>query len=191
MMPVHTGAPARWAHHSWLPSGQPARDERTARGAHAFLFRHYPQLVERRLADLPPELPQWPRPACARLCRVVAALACARSLRRVVAIDAHARFAHSVAPRVLAAIQRHPRGAAADVEIAPSPSLFDRRDMTALGLALLRHVVADPRDAFCWSLCLPREIVHAAARYRVRGLSPAGARALLADARRLMEGRPC
>jgi hypothetical protein len=195
------------------------RDERTARAAHAFLFSRYPQWVERVRADLPrdvstdlppdlpPVLPLWPRPACARLCRVMAALAFARSLRRVVTAEARARFALSVAPRLLGAIQRHLRADAADLDLdvdvdlglglgldggaEPSPSLFDRRDMTALGLALAGCAAADAREAFWWSVRLPREIAEAAARYRARGLSTADARALLADARSLMEGYPC
>jgi hypothetical protein len=170
MKHTFTCAPAHWAHHSWLETGQPIREERAARAAHAFLFRRYPQLVQVVLADVPPVLPLWPRPASARLCRIVAALAFARSLRRVVAARARA---------------------VADLKVEPQPSLSSRRDMTALGLALAMQAAADPRYAFWWSLRLPREISEAATHFRLDGLSPLDARDLVADARRLMEAHSC
>jgi hypothetical protein len=191
MKHAYTCAPAQWAHHSWLEAGQPIRHERAARAAHAFLFSRYPQLVQVALSDVPPVLPLWPRPACARLCRIVAALAFARSLRRVVAARARAALAASVAPRLLVAIQLHPRADTADLKVEPPPSLSSRRDMTALGLALAMQAAADSRYAFWWSLRLPREISEAATRYRVDGLSALEARDLLADARRLMETHSC
>lgn len=191
MRRAYTCAPAYWAHHSWLEHGKPIRDERTARIAHAFLFGSYPQLVQVALADVPPALPIWPRPACARLCRIVAALAFAPSLRRVVAAQARAAFAAGIAPRLLGAIQRHPRAQAADLLVEPAPSLFSRRDMTAVGLALALEATADSRYAFWWSLRLPREMSETASRYRVRNLSSAEARELVAEARRLMGAHPC
>ncbi|AXL53185.1 hypothetical protein DSC91_006494 [Paraburkholderia caffeinilytica] len=191
MRHAYTCAPAYWAHHSWLERGQPVRDERTARAAHAFLFTRYPQLVQVALADVPPALPIWPRPACARLCRIVAALAFAPSLRRVVAVQARAAFAAGVAPHMLREIQRHARANTTDVNLEPTPSLFSRRDMTAAGLALTLRAAADSRYAFWWSLRLPREISEAAVNYRVCDLSAAGARELVAEARRLMEAHPC
>ncbi|MFM0594866.1 MULTISPECIES: hypothetical protein [Paraburkholderia] len=184
-------APAYWAHHSWLESARPVRNERSARAAHAFLFERYPQLAEATLADTSSVLPVWPRPACARLCRVVAALACARSLRRVVAAQAHTAFAASVAPRLLDAIQRHPRALAADLNVEPAASPFDRHDMTALGLALAQRADADLSHAFWWSLRLPREVAQSAQRYGLRGLSAADAADLLTDAKRLMEVPRC
>ncbi|WNC88602.1 hypothetical protein RI103_12850 [Paraburkholderia sp. FT54] len=191
MKHAYTCAPAHWAHHSWLESRQPVRSERAARAAHAFLFGQHPQLVQVALADVPVVLPLWPRPACARLCRIVAALAFAPSLRRVVATQARAAFAAGVAPQLLAAIQRHPRADLVDLKVEPAPSLFSRREMTALGLVLATHATADSRYAFWWSLRLPREISEVAARYRVQGLSAGAARELIADARRLMEGQSC
>ncbi|MGA9916498.1 hypothetical protein [Paraburkholderia sp.] len=191
MKHAYTCAPAYWAHRSWLESGHSIRNERVARAAHAFLFDRYPQLVRVTLADVPPVLPLWPRPACARLCRIVAALAFARSLRRVVAAQARAAFAAGVAPRLLGAIQRHPRADTADLTVEPTPSLFSRREMTALGLALAMQAAGDARYAFWWGLRLPREMSEAAACYRVHGLSAVDARELVADARRLMEGHPC
>ncbi|CAE6819805.1 hypothetical protein [Paraburkholderia haematera] len=191
MKHAYTCAPAQWAHHSWLEAGQPIRNERAARAAHAFLFSRYPQLIQVVLADVPPVLPLWPRPACARLCRIVAALAFARSLRHVVAAGARAALAVSVAPRLLAAIQRHPRADAADLKVEPPPTLSSRHDMTALGLALAMQTATDSHYAFWWSLRLPHEISNAATRYRVHGLSALEARELLADARRLMEAHSC
>jgi hypothetical protein len=191
MKHAYTCAPAHWAHHSWLEAGQPIRHERAARAAHAFLFSRYPQLVQVALSDVPPVLPLWPRPACARLCRIVAALAFARSLRRVVAVRARAALAASVAPRLLVAIQLHPRADTADLKVEPPPSLSSRHDMTAFGLTLAMQAAADSRYAFWWSLRLPREISEAATRYRVDGFSALEARDLLADARRLMEAQSC
>jgi hypothetical protein len=194
MKHAYTSAPADWVHDSWLESGRPirhVRDERHARAAHAFLFDRYPQLNHVSRAGLPPALPLWPRPACARLCRIVAALAFAGSLRRIVAAPARMAFAAGVAPHLLGALQRHPRSGAADLSVEPMPSLFNRRDMTALGLTLATHVAADSPYAFWWSLRLPREVVEAAARYRVHGLSVLDAQQLIADARRVMEGPAC
>ncbi|MFL9869591.1 hypothetical protein PQR67_35935 [Paraburkholderia fungorum] len=191
MKHAYTCAPAHWAHHSWLETGQPVRHERAARAAHAFLFGRYPQLVQVALADVPAFLPLWPRPACARLCRIVAAFAFARSLRRVVAARARFALAVSVAPRLLAAIQRHPRADAADLKVEPPPRLSNRRDMTALGLALVMQAAADSRYAFWWSLRLPRLISEAATCYRVHEFSVQDARELVADARRLMEAHSC
>jgi hypothetical protein len=184
-------APACWAHHSWLDAARPVRHERAARAAHAFLFHRYPQLAQVALADLPPVLPAWPRPACARLCRIVAALAFAPSLRRVVAAPVRTAFAAGVAPRLLEAIQRHPRAGKADLKVEPVPSTCSRRDMTALGLALAIQAATDAHPAFWWSLRLPRDISEAATHYRVRELSAADAGELVADARRLMEGHAC
>ncbi|CAN7764975.1 hypothetical protein LJR034_007374 [Caballeronia sp. LjRoot34] len=191
MKHAYACAPAHWAHHSWLEAGQPIRQERAARAAHAFLFSRYPQLAQVVLSDVPPVLPLWPRPACARLCRIVAALAFARSLRRVVAAGARAALAVSVAPRVLVAIQQHPRADAADLRVEPPPSLSRRGDMTALGLALAMRAAADSRYAFWWSLRLPRDISEAAAHYQVHGLSTLDAQELVVDARRLMEAHLC
>lgn len=184
-------APAYWAHHSWLEAPRPVRNERSARAAHAFLFERYPQLADVTLAAASSVLPVWPRPACARLCRVVAALALARSLRRVVAAQAHTAFAASVAPRLLDAIQRHPRALAADLLVEPVASPFDRHDMTALGLALVQRADADLSHAFWWSLRLPREVAQSAQRYGVRDLSAPDAADLLVDAKRLMEVPRC
>ncbi|MEZ0602490.1 hypothetical protein ACAX43_10135 [Paraburkholderia sp. IW21] len=191
MKHVYACAPGYWAHHSWLGTGHPIRNERAARAAHAFLFGRYPQLVQVVVPDVPAGLPVWPRPACARLCRIVAALAFACSLRRVIAAQTRAAFAAGVAPDVLGAIQRHPRANTADLTVEPAPSLFSRRDMTALGLALATQAAVDSCHAFWWSLRLPREIAAAATRYRVHGLSALDARELVAAARRLMEGPSC
>ncbi|PQV44274.1 hypothetical protein [Paraburkholderia sp. BL21I4N1] len=184
-------ATAYWAHHSWLEAPRPVRNERSARAAHAFLFERYPQLADVTRAAASSGLPVWPRPACARLCRVVAALALGRSLRRVVAAQSHTAFAASVAPRLLEAIQRHPRALAPDLHVEPAASPFDRHAMTALGLALVQRADADLSHAFWWSLRLPREIAQSAQRYGVRGLSAADAADLLADAKRLMEVPRC
>ncbi|HEX3639581.1 MAG TPA: hypothetical protein VHV99_29685 [Paraburkholderia sp.] len=197
MKHTYTSAPADWVHDSWLESGRlirharHVRHERHARAAHAFLFDRYPQLLQVSLAGLPPALPLWPRPACARLCRIVAALAFAGSLRRIVAAPARMAFAAGVAPHLLGTLQRHPRSGAADLSVEPIPSLFNRRDMTALGLALATRVAANSPYAFWWSLRLPRDVVEAAACYRVQGLSALEAQALIADARRVMEGPAC
>jgi hypothetical protein len=190
MKRAYACAPANWAHHSWLDKGRPVRQERAARAAHASLLSRYPQLVQVSLSDVPPCLPVWPRPACARLCRIVAALAFAASLRRVVSAPARAAFAAGVAPSLLCAIQRHARADGADLQVEPPPSLFSRRDMTALGLAVAQ-AAADSRYAFWWSLRLPYEISEAARRFDLRGLSLHAARELVADARKLMEAHPC
>nr|WKF59067.1 hypothetical protein HUO10_003575 [Paraburkholderia busanensis] len=184
-------APACWAHHSWLESGRPVRHERTLRAAHAFLFDRYPQLRQALPADAPDALPGWSRPACARLCRIVASLALAPSLRRIVAASARTAFAASVAPRVLEALQRHPRAASRELTVEPMPSPFDRREMTALGLALAQQAGTGSGHAFWWSLRLPREIAQRALTYRTPHLTMADARDLLIDARRLMETTRC
>ncbi|MDE1184509.1 hypothetical protein [Paraburkholderia sp.] len=185
-------APGDWAHHSWLDDGRPLRDERAARAAHASLFGRYPQLTRlSSTADVPPMLPGWPRPACARLCRVVAALGFANAMRRVVTADSRAAFAAGVAPHLLAAIQRHPRAADADLCIAPGVSLDSRFGMTAFGLAVAIRAAAHDGHAFWWRLRLPRAVSDAAAVYRIDGLPVQVARALVTDAMRLMGSLPC
>lgn len=191
MTPAYLCAPANWAHHSWLDSNRPIRSERAASAGHALLFGRYPPLLQLARADLPPTLPVWPRPACARLCRIAAALGFAHSLRRVVAAPARIAFAAAIAPHLLGAIQRHPRAALADLSVEPVPSLFSRYDMTALGLALAKQAGTDPCQGFWWSLRLPRDITEAAQRYQVEGWSAADACGLLTDARHLMETPAC
>lgn len=191
MKRAYTCAPANWAHHSWLHAGRPIRHERAARVAHASLFTRYPQLVQVSLSDVPSWLPIWPRPACARLCRIVAALAFSAALRRVVSAHARTAFAANVAPGLLCVIQRHARAEAAVLQVEPAPSLFDRRDMTALGLAVVIQAAVDSRYAFWWSLRLPQEISEAATRFNLHGLSLHDARELIIEARNIMEAHPC
>jgi hypothetical protein len=179
-----------WAHHSWLMRTAPVRGERALNAASAQLLTRYPQLAQLDFAQLPPYLGRLPRSVCARLFRVSAALACAPALRRMVTASAHLAFARNVAPQMLRAIQQHPRGARDDLELDFTLDLFDRREMTAAGLALsLRGFADSGQMQHTWlKLRMPREIASRAARYRFDELASDSAHALVDDAWRLMRG---
>jgi hypothetical protein len=177
-----------WAHHSWLMQATPVRGERALNAASAQLLRRYPQLAQVDFAQLPPYIGRLPRSVCARLFRVSAALACAPVLRRLVTGAAHHGFSRSVAPQMLRAIQRHPRGAHDAVALELTLDPFDRREMTAAGLALSLRGLADSGQVqHIWlQLRMPRDMASRAARYRLDELASDAARALVDDAWRLM-----
>ncbi len=186
-------AAAKWVHHSWLMRREPIRNERAEAEANAFLLMRYPQLAGISFPQALPFVGELPRPACARMFRIGAALACSRSLRRMVTGSAHTSFARNVAPNVLRAVQRHPRGEQEDLQLGASLNLFDRRSMTAAGLALsLRGLADDDAAQHLWlQLRMPRDIADDAARFCADSVNAAAARELIGDAWRLMRGEPC
>jgi hypothetical protein len=183
----------KWAHHSWLMRATPVRGERALGAASAQLLARYPQLAQIDFTQMPPYLGSLPRSACARLFRVSAALACARGLRRVVSASAHHAFARSVAPQMLRSIQQHPRGTHDDLALGITLDPFDRREMTAAGLALsLRGLADGGRVQHTWlQLRMPRDIANRATHYRFHELDSDAAHALLDDAWRLLRGEAC
>lgn len=181
----------QWAHHSWLVSAQKPRTERAHAAANALLLARYRQLTGLDFTHGVPLLMQLPRPACARVLRVAAALACARTLRRVVSTASRSAFAASIAPDVLTGIQQHVRGYLDDVRMGAGPDIFNRRDMTAAGLALSLPMLADAPQRMWLRLRMPREVAETAARFRVDGIPQDAAHRLIADAWKLMRGEPC
>lgn len=180
-----------WAHHSWLVSGQRPRTERAQAAASALLLARYQRLADIDFTTGLPLLMGMPRPAYARLLRIAAALACARSLRRVITASSRAAFAASTAPGMLALIQQHARGYLDDVSMNAAPDIFNRRHMTAAGLALALHTLDDAAQRMWLQLRLPREVAEEAARYQIVGVSSEAVKKLLEDASRLMRGDPC
>lgn len=183
----------KWAHHSWLMRPRPIRGERALADASARLIVEYPQLTRIDLRQTLPCVGDLPRAACARLFRVSAALACSRSLRRVVTSSDHLAFARNVAPQMLRTIQKHARAESDDLPLGASLNFLDRRDMTAAGFALSLRGLGDGGEVqHTWlRLRMPREIVEAAARFHARDVTIEDARALLDEASRLMRGEPC
>ncbi|CAB3767876.1 hypothetical protein [Paraburkholderia humisilvae] len=182
-----------WAHHSWLMREKPIRGERALAEASARLVAEYPQLTRIDFTQTLPCIGDLPRAACARLFRISAALACSRSLRRVVAGSAHRWFARNVAPHVLREIQKHVRGESDDLPVGGPPNFYDRRELTAAGLALSLRGLGDSGEVqHIWlRLRMPRDIVEASARFNAGDITTEAARALIDDARQLMRGESC
>jgi hypothetical protein len=181
----------QWAHSGWLERARPVRSERAAAQAHAELLGRYPQLTEIGAAIALPFVVPLPRPAYARLLRIGAALACARSLRRVVFSPARAALDASVAPRLLGAIQRHARAECDDLGLGAPLDFFNRREMTAAGLALVKRALVDPSRGLWLELRLPREIGERSARYDASGVEPELAYSVIDAAWQLMGGERC
>jgi hypothetical protein len=183
----------KWAHHSWLMRQRPIRGERALADASARLIVEYPQLTRIDFRQTLPCVGGLPRAACARLFRLSAALACSRSLRRVVSGSDHLAFARNVAPHRLRTIQRHARAESDDLPLGAPLNLLDRREMTAAGFALSLRGLGDGGDVqHTWlRLRMPRDVVETAMRFHARDVSIEAARALLDDASQLMRGEPC
>ncbi|MPW16730.1 hypothetical protein GCT13_07215 [Paraburkholderia sp. CNPSo 3157] len=182
---------SKWAHHSWLPRGVPALTERAQADANARLLARFPQLTAVHAMPPAPRFATLPRPACAKVLRVTAALAHARSLRRVISGAAHETFASLVAPRVLCAIQRDSRGEYEDADLGATLNVFDRADMTAAGLRLALHALGDPALRVLTELRLPCALAQRAAHFRVGGMSAQNACDLLDAAYALAGGEAC
>jgi hypothetical protein len=172
---------------------RPIRGERALAEASTRLVAEYPQLTRIDFAQTLPCVGDLPRAACARLFRISAALACSRSLRQVITGSAHLAFAKNVAPHMLRTIQKHARAESDDMPLGASLNFFDRREMTAAGLALsLRGLGDGGQVQHTWlRLRMPRDVVDAAARFRAADVTIEEARALLDDAQQLMRGEAC
>jgi hypothetical protein len=183
----------KWAHHSWLMRQRPIRGERALAEASSRLIVEYPQLTRIDFRQTLPCVGELPRPACARLFRISAALACSRSLRRMVAGAEHLAFARHVAPHMLRTIQKHARAESDDLPLGAPLNFLDRHEMTAAGFALSLRGLSDGGEVqHTWlRLRMPRDIVESAVRFHARDVTIEDARALLDDASRLMRGEPC
>ncbi|MEX3931626.1 hypothetical protein AB4Y32_07365 [Paraburkholderia phymatum] len=182
---------SKWAHHSWLPRGVPALTERAQADANARLLMRFPQLIVMHAIPPEPWVAALPRPACAKVLRVAAALAHARSLRRVISGAAHGTFAAVIAPGVLSAIQRDSRGEYEDADLGVMLNVFDRSDMTAAGLRLALHALGDPALHVLTELRLPCAVAQRAALFRVSGMSVQNAGDVLDAAYALAGGKAC
>ncbi|MEM5342734.1 hypothetical protein [Paraburkholderia azotifigens] len=182
---------ARWAHHSWLPRGERAHSERAQADANASLLVLMPQLMVERTMPHVPAFATLPRPACAKVMRITAAIAQAHTLRKVVSASAREMFASQVAPHVLRAIQSSALADAADVDVGAMLNVFDRADMTAVGLRLALHAHDDPALRALLQLRLPRAVAQRAWRYGTGDLGAHTASRLLEAAYALAGGRSC
>jgi len=177
---------SRWAHFSWLPRGERVRSERAQAEANADLLARFPQLASVHTQPALPAFARLPRPACAKVLRVTAALAHARSLRRIVSADAQRAFAFRIAPHVLHAIQRDPRADSDDVDLGATLSVLDRAAMTAAGLTVALRALDDPAHGVLMQLRLPRPVVERISHFGANGLRADTARELLAAASSLI-----
>lgn len=175
-----------WAHHSWFDNATPARSERARARAASYLLARVPSIVA-AAPQLPWFATRLTRPLCARLMRVCAALACARSLRLVVSARARSQFSISAGLPPLAALQSHPRGDYEDMPLDTPVDFFSRRSLNVAGLALALRAVADDAQRQWLRLRLPRDWSETAATWRLEGVSPQEARELVEDASRLID----
>lgn len=182
---------SKWAHYSWLPRGERALSERAQADANASLLARFAPLASgRAIAPVPP-FAALPRPVCARVMRVAAALVNARSVRRVVTATARETFASCVAPHVLSAIQRNAKFPFADIDFGATLNVFDRADMTAAGLQIAMHAIEDPALRVLLQLRLPIAVAQRASRFHVSEISPQNASDMLAAAFALAGGEAC
>lgn len=153
-----------WAHFSWLPRGERALTERAQAEANAGLLMRFPQLAALRAVPEMPPFALLPRPACAKVLRVAAALAHARLLRWIVSADAQQTFAHRIAPYLLHTIQRSVRADLEAVDPGGALNVLDRAEMTAAGLRLALRVIEDPALRVLVELRVPRAIAQRTAQ---------------------------
>jgi hypothetical protein len=182
-----------WAHHSWLPQLRPARSERARAGAAAHLFTRFPMLARAGATQLPWFVGQLERPACARLMRLCAALACARSLRLVVSANAHAQFSLATGLPPLALLQCHPRGEGRDLQLDAPIDCFRRRSLSIAGVALALRATHGEAQRLWMQLRMPRAHAEAAAQWRLHRVPRQAALDLVGDALHLLNARrtPC
>ncbi|WP_168790489.1 hypothetical protein [Paraburkholderia aromaticivorans] len=182
---------SKWAHHSWLAAGERSLSERAQAAANARLLALFPHLLSQRATPSLPRFAALPRPACAKVMRVTAALAYAASLRKVVSASEHEMFAARIAPHVLRAVQRDPRGGHENANVGVMLDVLDRADMTAAGMQLTLHALGDPTLRVLLELRLPRAVAQRAARFGVCGMSSEAAMNLLDAAYVLTGGSAC
>ncbi|MFM0054173.1 hypothetical protein PQR64_01020 [Paraburkholderia phytofirmans] len=182
---------SKWAHHSWLADGERSLSERAQAVANARLLALIPDLLSGRATPSLPRFAALPRPACAKVMRVTAALAYAPTLRKLVSASEHKIFAARIAPHVLRAVQREPRGGRDDANVGAVLNVLDRADMTAAGMQLTLHALGDPTLRVLLKLRLPRAVAQRAARLGVCDMNSAAAMNLLDAAYMLAGGNAC
>jgi hypothetical protein len=182
---------SKWAHFSWLPRGERAITERAQADANADLLARFPQLAAMQTKPAMPPFAALPRPACAKVLRVTAALAHARLLRRVVSAEAQKIFAVRIAPHVLHAIQRDLRGDQEDVDQGMTLNVLDRAEMTAAGLRVALRAIDDPSLRVLMELRLPRTVVQHMTHFGVGDTPIKTAHDLLDAAYTLARGEAC
>lgn len=182
---------SKWAHFSWLAHGVRPLTERAQAEANAELLARFPQLAAVQRTPAVPRFAALPRPACAKVLRVAAALAYARFLRRVISGEAQRIFAARIAPRVLHAIQRDTHGAQGDVDPGARLNLFDRVEMTAAGLGVALCAVDDPMLRVLVELRVPRIVVQRQAHFGMSDMRIQAARDVLDVAYAIARGEAC
>ncbi|RQH09093.1 hypothetical protein [Paraburkholderia dinghuensis] len=182
---------SKWAHFSWLPRGERALTEWAQVDANADLLARYPQLTAMQTTPAMPPFAVLPRPACAKVLRVTAALAHARLLRRVISARAQRIFEIRIAPHLLHAIQRDLRGEQVDVDQNVTLNVLDRAEMTAAGLRVALRTIEDPALRVLVELRLPRAVVRGMADVGVCDMRVETARDLLDAAYALARGEAC
>lgn len=182
---------SKWAHFSWLPRGERVLTERAQADANAELLGRFPQLAALRQVPAMPAFAALPRPVCAKVLRVSAALVHARSLRRMVSADTQKIFAARIAPRVLHAIQRGSRAEWDDLALCATVNVLDRAAMTAAGLSVALRALDEPAQRLLMELRLPRAIAQRTADFGASELRAQTARELLDTASVLAGGEAC
>lgn len=182
---------SKWAHFSWLPRGERARSERAEAAANAELLARFPHLAASWTAPALPPFAVLPRPACAKVLRVTAALAHASLLRRIVSAQTQRAFALRIAPHVLREIQRDLRADHEDVDQDMTLNVLDREDMTAAGLRVALRTIDDPALRTLIELRMPRAVAQRTSQFGASGTRVETARDLLATAYALARGEPC
>lgn len=182
---------SKWAHHSWLADGERSLSERAQAVANARLLALVPDLPGGRASPRLPRFAALPRPACGKVMRLTAALAYAPSLRKVVSAPEHEIFAARIAPYVLRAVQLDPRGRREDANLGARLNVFDRADMTAVGMQLALLALGDPTLRVLLELRLPRTVAQRAASFGICDMNPEAAMNLLDAAYMLVGGRAC
>ncbi|MDR5775882.1 MULTISPECIES: hypothetical protein [unclassified Caballeronia] len=184
---------AGWAHHSWCGRATPARSERARAAAALHLFARFPTLAEAGAKQLPWFAAPLARPACGRLLRLCAALACARSLRLLVSAAAHTQFSGAVGLPPLARLQCHRRGQQPDLRLDSPVDFFNRRSLCIAGIALALRATSGHAQRLWMKVRLPCEYATAAAQWRLPFVSARAALELIGDALQLLdtERRPC
>jgi hypothetical protein len=182
---------SKWAHFSWLPRGERIRTERAEADANADLLARFPQLAAWRTVPALPPFAVLPRPACAKVLRVTAALAHASLLRRIVSAQTQRAFALRIAPNVLREIQRDLRADHEDIDHDMTLNVLDRADMTAAGLRVALRTIDDPVLRTLIELRVPRAVAQRTAQCGASRARVEIARDLLDAAYALGRGEPC
>ncbi|WP_233868896.1 hypothetical protein [Paraburkholderia adhaesiva] len=122
---------------------------------------------------------------------MTAALAHARSLRRVISASAQQIFSARIASNLLHAIQRDVRGEQEDTDQNVTLNVLDRVSMTAAGLRVALRTIDDPALRILMELRLPRPVAQCMGNIGVCDMRVETAHDLLDAAYALAGGEAC